>query len=57
MWYVTKFIRDHTWALIIWIMNGDLTMIYIGNPFEKFSKEIYVRSDTTQWKGWTKIRE
>ena len=43
------------YAVVIWIcwrFNRDLHR----NPFEKFSKEIYVKSDTIRWEGWTKIR-
>ena len=57
MWYIPAgSLETIGWALIIWIswrFNHDLHR----NPFEKFSKEIYVRSDTTEWQGWTRIRE
>ena len=55
-WYVPAGVLESIgWMILIWIswrFNRDLHQ----NPFEKFSKEIYVKSDTTQWEGWTKIR-
>ena len=56
-WYVPAGLFETLYyAVVIWIcwrFNHDLH----SNPFEKFSKEIYVRSSTTDWEGWTRIRE
>ena len=57
MWYIPAGVLESIYyATVLWIcwrFNRDLHR----NPFEKFSKEIYVRSSTTDYEGWVRIDE
>ena len=55
-WYVPAGVLESIYYMVViwvcWRFNRDLH----SNPFKNSRREIYVRSSTTGWKGWTKIR-
>ena len=55
MWYVQAGSMESlvigTVLWICWRFNRDLN----SNPFKNSRREIYVRSETTGWEGWTEI--
>lgn len=55
-WYVPAGVLESIyWVTVLWIcwrFNHELHQ----DPFENSRREIYVRSSTTDWEGWTRIR-
>ena len=55
-WYVPAGVLESIYYMVViwvcWRFNRDLHR----NPFKNSRREIYVRSSTTGWKGWAKIR-
>ena len=54
-WYVPAGVLESIgWIILIWI-SWRFCKDLMSNPFENSRREIYVRSETTGWEGWTEI--
>ena len=57
MWYVPAGVLETLgWTILMWI-SWRFVKDLSSNPFENSREEIYVRSETTEWEGWTEIKK
>ena len=54
-WYIPAGVFETIWFLICFILSWRLVRS-LESCDKQMDKTVYVRSDTTQWEGWTKIR-